>query len=185
MVDDRARTWPSVVKEHVMQPISQPQSIPGVARFEARPDARPASNVCTVEEVMTRNVVSVPADMPLQAVAEVLLDCGISGAPVVDDAGRVLGLVSKTDLVRWQMDEDDQDLPPFADEPGQAVEADATAEDVMTKGIVTVQAGASLSEAAGVMAQAGVHRVPVVDAAGVVVGLVTSMDFVRWVAGRP
>lgn len=165
-----------------MQPILQPQSVPGVPRFDPRPDARPASRPCTVEEVMTRNVVSVPADMPLQAVADVLLDCGISGAPVVDDAGRVLGLVSKTDLVRWQMDEDDQGLPPFA---GPFVEDATTAEDVMTKGIVVVQAGASLSEAAGVMARAGVHRVPVVDAAGMVVGLVTSMDFVRWVAGQP
>lgn len=167
-----------------MQTTPQTQFVAGVSRSAPRPDARPASKPCTVEEVMTRNVVSVPADMPLQAVAEVLLDCGISGAPVVDDAGRVLGLVSKTDLVRWQMDEDDQDLPPFADEPGQPAEEAATAEDVMTKGIVVVQAGASLPEAAGVMAQAGVHRAPVVDAAGVVVGLVTSMDFVRWVAGR-
>lgn len=168
-----------------MQTFPQPQSVPGVPRFDPRPDARPASSLCTVEEVMTRNVVSVPSDMPLQAVAEVLLDCGISGAPVVDDAGRVLGLVSKTDLVRWQMDEDDQDLPPFAADPGPFAEDATTAEDVMTKGIVVVKAGASLSEAAGVMARAGVHRVPVVDAAGVVVGLVTSMDFVRWVAGQP
>ena len=43
----------------------------------------------------------------------------------------------------------------------------------------------SLSEAAEAMALPGVHRVPVVDAAGVMVGLVTSTDIVRWVAGLP
>jgi CBS domain-containing protein len=167
-----------------MQPIPQTRSIPGATPFDERPTERPAPNLCTVDEVMTRNVVTVPFDMPLQAVAELLLDCGISGAPVVDDAGRVLGLVSKTDLVRWQMD-DGEDLDPRDVESGQSVEDATTAADVMTKGIVIVQAGTSLSEAAGVMARAGVHRVPVVDAAGMVVGLVTSMDFVRWVAGLP
>jgi CBS domain-containing protein len=174
----RARPWPAV-KEHAMQPVSQTPSLPSVLR----PDELPAPNLCTVEEVMTRNVVTVPFDMPLQAVAELLLDCGISGAPVVDDAGRVLGLVSKTDLVRWQMD-DGEDLEQCGVAPGQdGVEDATTAEDVMTKGIVIVQAGTSLTQTAEVMAKAGVHRVPVVDPAGMVVGLVTSMDFVRWVAG--
>ncbi|MCP3138201.1 CBS domain-containing protein [Pyxidicoccus xibeiensis] len=167
-----------------MQSIAQPQSIPGLPRFDARPDALPAPRLCTVEEVMTRNVVTVPYDMPLQAVADVLLDCGISGAPVVDDTGRVLGLVSKTDLVRWQMDGGDGEDPSDADSE-QDVEAATTAADVMTKGIVVVQAGSSLPEAAGVMARASVHRAPVVDSAGMVVGLVTSMDFVRWVAALP
>lgn len=166
-----------------MRLISPTQPVPPVPRFDEPSDTLPAPNLCTVEEVMTRDVVTVRSDMRLQTVAELLLDRGISGAPVVDEAGRVLGLISKTDLVRWQLD--DEDLAALAVGPGQHLEDSTTAEDVMTKGLVTVQAGTSLSAAAEEMALAGVHRVPVVDAAGVMVGLVTSTDIVRWVAGLP
>ncbi len=49
----------------------------------------------TVNDVMTREVVSVHQDTPFKDIAEALIERGISSVPVVDDAGRVLGVVSE------------------------------------------------------------------------------------------
>ena len=52
----------------------------------------------TVGDVMTTSVVTVKASTPLKAVAEILIERGISGVPVVDDAGMVVGVVSEADF---------------------------------------------------------------------------------------
>jgi CBS domain-containing protein len=69
--------------------------------------------------------------------------------------------------------------------PGQHVDDGSTVEEVMTRQVLTVRAGASLTEAAKIMVNAGVHRVPVLTARGALAGLVSTSDIVRWVAGLP
>lgn len=143
----------------------------------------PAPKLSTVDEVMTRDVVAVRPDTSLETVAEVLLEHGISGVPVVSATGRLLGLVSKTDLVRRQLVP--QDEAEVVAGPGQHLVDGTTVAEVMTREVVSVHVGDSLADAAQVMAFTGVHRVPVLDAKGVMVGLVTTSDVVRWVAGLP
>ena len=63
-------------------------------------EAPPYAAIYLVDDVMTRSVVSVRADTGMDSVAELMLDRAISGVPVVDKAGRLLGMVSKTDVVR-------------------------------------------------------------------------------------
>ncbi|QRK04626.1 CBS domain-containing protein [Archangium violaceum] len=151
--------------------------------YEEENEALPAPALSTVDEVMAREVISVRPDTSLQTAAELMLELVISGMPVVDEKGQLLGMLSKTDLVRHRLDEDGEarvTLP-----SGQHVLEGTTVEDVMTRQVLTVPEGASLAEAAKIMVNAGVHRVPVVNATGALVGLVTTSDIVRWVAGLP
>lgn len=54
----------------------------------------------TVEKVMTRNVVTITPDRPILDAAEIMLDRKISGLPVVDEAGKVLGMLTESDIFR-------------------------------------------------------------------------------------
>jgi CBS domain-containing protein len=155
--------------------------IPSASELELS-EPLPAPALCTVGDVMSREVIAVNPDTSLQTAAELMLEHAISGMPVVDEQGQLLGVVSKTDLVRRLAGEDESGvmLP-----PGQHRVDVTTVEDVMTRHVLIVPEKASLTEAAKLMVNAGVHRVPVVSTRGVLAGLVTTSDIVRWVAGLP
>ena len=117
----------------------------------------------TVGELMTRNVVTVRPDTSVEMIVALMLDRQISGLPVVDESGAPVGVVSKTDVVRDQFDR------------GDTEEDEAPA--------VTVPESADVLVAAKMMAGGGIHRMPVVNDAGKVVGIVSSMDILGWLAG--
>ena len=68
-----------------------------------------------LRDIMTTDVVSVPPGATLREVAEVLAEREVSGAPVVDEAGRVIGVITATDLVRFESPE----APPRPRREGQ------------------------------------------------------------------
>ena len=143
----------------------------------------PAPQLCTVDEVMTRDVVSVRPDTSVETLAELMLEHHISGLPVVDGGGRLVGLVSKTDLVRAQNSAEEADgvvLPRGVHEV-----SGATVADLMSERVLCVRTGAQLSEAARLMVDAGVHRLPVISRGDALQGMVSTSDVVRWVAGLP
>lgn len=134
-----------------------------------------------VESVMTRDVVTVAPQTPLKEVARLLVERGISGVPVCDAAGRVLGVVSEGDIL-------------FKEEGAEAVEPrglrrllhadDATikalartAEEAMTSPAVTIAPTRRVDEAARTMVDRRVNRLPVV-AGDRLVGIVTRADLV-------
>jgi len=127
-------------------------------------------------------VIAFRPDTSLQTAAELMLEHAISGMPVVDEQGRLQGMVSKTDLVRHGLtgEEAGMALP-----SGQHVLDGTTVGDVMTRHVLIVPEGASLAEAAKIMVNAGIHRVPVVSTRGHLAGLISTSDIVRWVAGLP
>lgn len=143
----------------------------------------PAPALCTVGDVMSREVIAVNPDTSLQTAAELMLEHAISGMPVLDEQGRLLGMVSKTDLVRQRLASEDESSVTLPS--GQHLVDVTTVEDVMTRHVLIVPEKASLTEAAKIMVNAGVHRVPVVSSRGTLAGLVTTSDIVRWVAGLP
>lgn len=160
------------------------------------PDAS-ATDRTPVSAVMTARVLAVRPDVSLEALADLLLDRGIGGAPVVDEAGRPVGVVSKTDLMREHLmaGETGESVTPgwhpsrahFQVEVGRGFHgaaAPASVADVMTPTAFTLSEDAPVAEAAALMAFEGVHRVPVVGGDGRVVGIVTSLDVLRWVAQR-
>jgi CBS domain-containing protein len=144
----------------------------------------PAPTLCTVDEVMAREVLAVRPDISLRTAAELMLEHAISGMPVVDEDGQLVGMLSKTDVVRHGL-EDDVEASVELLPTGQHYLDGTTAGDVMTRQVLTVPEGLSLAMAAKIMVNAGVHRVPVVSATGALVGQLSTTDIVRWVAGLP
>lgn len=140
--------------------------------------ARGALERIAVSRVMARHVVCVQADMPLHEVAAVLVRRRIGGVPVVDDEFRPLGMISKTDLVRRSCQEVEEDIElSTATATGTGCVA-----EVMTPSVATLGERASLLEAAAIMADRGIHRLPIVGRDGRIVGVVSSLDILSWVS---
>ena len=122
----------------------------------------------TVNDLMVREVVCVSREMPIAKLEELLVDLGISGAPVTDTDGRPVGMVSKTDLVS-------------AHRRGKVTAATCVA-DIMMPMTFCVGVDETVAKTAGLMAYEGLHRIPVVNREGRVVGLVAALDVLRWLA---
>jgi CBS domain-containing protein len=140
----------------------------------------------TVRQVMRSQVMTVGPTTPLKDVAQLLVDRRISGVPVVDDRGHVLGVVSEADfLVKEQGSEEvhHRPLSRFIGESGAtrralAKVAAVTAGEAMTSPAITVEPWVPVPKAAAAMTSHRVNRLPVVDD-GVLVGIVTRADLVR------
>jgi CBS domain-containing protein len=136
-----------------------------------------------VDEIMTREVVSVPPEMSLKDVARVLAARGISGVPVCDAMGAVLGVVTEADILRKEEGVDPELgrtltwLVTRLDDELSKVGA-RTAADAMTSPALTVRPGQSTADAARLMVDRRINRVPVV-ADGKLVGIVSRADLVR------
>jgi CBS domain-containing protein len=140
----------------------------------------------TVRDLMTQSVISVRRGTPLKEVAHLLVDHRISGLPVVDVDGAVLGVVSEADLLVKEQGADAVRHRPLARFLGESRETRAqlaklgavTAAEAMTAPAVTIESGRRISEAAAIMIARGVNRLPVVDD-GRLVGIVTRADLAR------
>ena len=121
-------------------------------------------------DVMARNVVTVREDQLLADVAENLFNKGITGAPVVDANGVCVGMITSVDFMRRQGAEDASApwTPPINEEVGH----------LMTRGARTVSADSPLLDAARMMCNSHVHRLPVTASDGRLVGILTSLDVV-------
>lgn len=137
-----------------------------------------------VRDVMSGDVVSVPRAMPLKELAALLSERRISGVPVVDD-GRVVGVVSEADVLMKQVGRPISRRRPLEWIFGEQQDPEelrrrmaSTVGDAMTSPAVTIDAGRSLREAAALMVDEKVNRLPVVDD-GKLVGILTRADLVR------
>ena len=115
-----------------------------------------------VSEIMTSKVVSVRDDASLTNIDWEMTLAEIRHVPVVDDRGRVVGILSDRDLLRTLPRMDRSRLPVSA---------------IMTLTPQTVRADLPAMEAVELMIQRKVHALPVVDDTGVLVGIVTATDF--------
>ncbi len=135
----------------------------------------------TVKDVMSAQIVAVRRDATFKEMAATLRQYRVSGFPVVDDAGKVIGVVSEADLLAKEALADGQ-----PEAPGRIAsmvhhkevrKADGvTAGELMTHPAVTVRPGDSAEHAARLMYSLQVKRLPVVDAGGYLVGIVSRAD---------
>jgi CBS domain-containing protein len=145
-----------------------------------------------VDDIMTRKVVTVTADTSVEALVEIMLSEGLSRLPVVDGAGRPVGMVAKTDVVEDHFDhafEEDDSVGKVSAGKGVRYRLDGlkaatfrTVADLMTDCAVTIPVGTSIKEAARLMSLQNLHGLPVVDSAGRVIGVVSALDIAGWVA---
>jgi predicted transcriptional regulator len=148
-----------------------------------------------VKEVMNPDIMTVPDDMTTDDLVRYLTEREISGAPVVDNQGHLIGVVSMTDVGRHLAEPSEfasSGLSEFyrgtageetLEELGQRyVEARAaTVRDVMTPAIHQVPVNAPVAEAARLMVEHHIHRL-VVTQGKEPVGIITSMDLLKIVA---
>jgi CBS domain-containing protein len=132
-----------------------------------------------VEEVMTRELVTVAPATTLKQAAPLFLEHRVSGLPVVE-RGRLVGVLSESDIVAKETSGFNQDeVSPAEAAHLQREHRAVTVAEAMTADPVTAQPWLSVWAAADLMIVHDIHRLPIVDAGGALVGLVTRDDLVR------
>lgn len=123
----------------------------------------------TAAELMTPNPVSIGQDATVLEAAAFLAGRGISAAPVIDKAGRPVGVVSRSDiLVRYHT----------------ALAGRTAVRELMTPTVFCVHPDASAPEVVETMVGLGVRRLFVVDDSGVLVGVISALDVLRHLRRR-
>ena len=152
-----------------------------------RPSRSPTMISLKVRDVMTQDVVTVEPETPLKDVARLMIEYGVSGIPVVDPTGLVVGVVSEADLLVKERGEGGLSRRPLAWLLGESKTAErelvkikaVAAREAMTRPALTIGPDRPLREAADLMIREQVNRLPVVGRAGRLVGIVTRADVVR------
>ncbi|MEM7581462.1 MAG: CBS domain-containing protein [Mastigocoleus sp.] len=147
----------------------------------------------SVADIMTHNPTTVRQETPLQDAIKILAEKKISGLPVIDDTGNLVGVISETDLM-WQ---ETGVTPPayimlldsviYLQNPA-TYERDLhkalgqTVGEVMSKNPITVSPEGSVKKAAQLMHDRTIRRLPVVDSNGLLVGILTRGDIIKAMA---
>jgi len=145
-----------------------------------------------VQDIMSHEVVTVSADTSVREVAQIMVSKGLTGVPVIDRTGKLIGIVTQGDLIvrdaTVHFPRYIQILDSFIyfDRPKKTEEElrralGVTASDIMSSPVVTVAPDTTVEAVATVMVDKKVNPVPVVRA-GVIVGLVTRADLVALIA---
>lgn len=149
----------------------------------------------TVADVMTRDPIMVKPQTPIKEAIKILAEQRISGLPVVDDAGSLVGVISETDLL-WQ---ETGVEPPvyimfldsviFLENPARHEQElhkalGQTVGEVMSTNPVTVESDQPLRKAAKLMQEKSIRRLAVVNDQGKVIGILTPGDIVRAMAAE-
>ncbi len=147
----------------------------------------------TVADLMTREPIVVTPTTPLSTAIQILVDRQVSGLPVVDPDGKLIGVISESDLM-WR--EKGIDMPPhimfldsviYLENPAKYdlelhKVLGQTVGEVMTAHAITIAPDATLPAAARIMHEKKVHRLPVVDDDNRPIGIITQGDIVRAMA---
>jgi predicted transcriptional regulator len=143
----------------------------------------------TAADLMSEALVLIPQEMSLQAAARLLSHQQISGAPVVDNQGVCVGVLSAMDFVHWAEKDSSvrhrkcvcESYESWQIMAPDVLPADAVA-NYMTPGPVTVATNVRVAELARMMLDAHIHRVIVVDTHGHPRGVVSSTDILAALA---
>ena len=146
----------------------------------------------TARQVMTSPVAHVMTETPLQEIAKLLLREGISAAPVLDDGGHLVGMVSEGDLVRrapakngtrrsWWLDLFERDAAHATEFLNYLTIHGLRAKDVMSSEVISVNEQATIAQIAGLLEAHRIKRVPVMRD-GKLVGIVSRANLLQALA---
>lgn len=149
----------------------------------------------TAKDIMTENVITIRADGSIEQLSEILLKNRISGVPVVDDKENLIGIVTEADLIvkdtelhfpRYFKLLDGiiylESLNKFKENLRKHLATKV--EDIMTRKVITISPDTHVNEIASIMLEEKVNRLPVVDSAKHVIGIVTRADIVKSMTGK-
>jgi CBS domain-containing protein len=132
-----------------------------------------------VSEIMSRPAITVSAETGIKAAAILLAEHGVSALPVVDANGGLVGIVSEADLLTIETRPDPRtQATPLAPTAGSSPQ---TVAEVMTRDVLTVSTGSEVSQAARIMLDERIKRLPVVQGRRVV-GILSRRDLVMVMA---
>lgn len=144
------------------------------------------------ENIMTQDVVCVDESTKIRELLKILHDQHISGAPVLNDGGKLSGIVSEKDIIRARLQslhhidqhEDLHDLfTPISSEVQAGINGSVTrynwVAQIMTRNVVTVRPDTEIKEVALLMLKHHFHRLPVVDTNNKIVGIITTIDMIE------
>jgi CBS domain-containing protein len=158
------------------------------ARESPTLDMAEAAARAPLGELVHREVACVNRNTNVDTAARVLAESEADALLVVNDLWAPLGIVSKSDILRAYEDREaggSDERARCGLERGHHVIAETrSVGDVMTPFAYSLPEGARLSHAISLMASEDVHQVPVVSADGELIGVVTALDCLRWIARR-
>ncbi len=142
-----------------------------------------------VEEIMTKNVISVQRDSTISEIAQAMVEYKVSGLAVLSAGGYLVGIVTEGDLLRREMT---PRLPEFINILGAVIYYHGverynedfkkilaqTASDIMTEDLITVKEDTDISEVARLMLNNNIKQIPVVDGSKLI-GIVSRADIVK------
>ena len=136
-----------------------------------------------IKDIMTKSVITISPDTSLKEVGEIFKEKRISGIPVVDNTGNLLGIVTLTDMLRildqiyvWKELEKIVTGLKLSDMRNEE-KSKAKAKDIMTKQIITIGEDATIDDLIKVMFTKKIHTIPVTSD-GKLVGIVGKRDLI-------
>lgn len=148
----------------------------------------------TAKDIMTKNVTTVGAATTIEELARILMEYKISGAPVVDDAGDLIGIVTENDLISRDKRLHIPTVMRLFDafiilESQSKIEKEIkrmtaiTVNDIYTKEVITVTEGTPVQDIATIMSEKKVHLIPVVEGKKIL-GIIGKIDLIKGITGR-
>ena len=150
-------------------------------------------------DIMTREIMPAQEEWDIITLAEFLVANGISGAPVIDEEGRLRGVVSVTDIARFTMESEAAEDRRYAhqyytdriafeeEELNEGIEVredeNARVSDIMTPLVFTVSEDTRVDEVCAAMVEHHIHRVFVNDSDGRISGLISALDILAAITG--
>jgi CBS domain-containing protein len=133
-----------------------------------------------VTEIMSRAITCAHRDLEAASLVDLMVHSHIGCIPVVEEPGRPIGMVTKLDLVERLFAAESTD-------PGQPAahgRLPETASDLMMPLAITLAEHATVAHVVAIMATEAIHHVPIVDGDGSLIGVVSALDVVRWLAAN-
>jgi CBS domain-containing protein len=157
-----------------------------------RSETAPGSVAPLVTEIMTAGVPPISPDDSVARVAKLMVDFDVAGLAVVEN-GEIIGIITESDIIAREADVEAPTMVPFLDaifvaDAGRLYEEEVrralatNARMLMSSPVISIRSDATLNEVASVMLDRDVHPLPVVNADGHYIGIVSRKDLVRVIA---